>query len=191
MPNADVKRLTANLGELPPKITNPHLVVVSGLPGSGKTHFSMQLAKRLPAVILESDALRQILFPSPDYGYQESWRLFKAIHLLIENLLMDGRPVIMDATNLNEQHRQFFYDIAKRANARLIQVRVHAPAELVKKRMGERAGNATSNSTADWNVYRKMAQVKDEINRQHYSVDTSTDITPVIDEIVHEIEGGK
>jgi predicted kinase len=67
-------------------MVKPAFITVSGLPGTGKSYFCTRLAERLSFLILESDALRKVLFPSPSYSQQESSRIFKASHLLIEGL---------------------------------------------------------------------------------------------------------
>ena len=184
---SDVKILSESLGELPGAVTEPVLVVVSGLPGTGKSYFSRKLAEKVGFLILESDALRKALFPSPTYSSIESYRLFRAIRLLIEKLLKRGISLILDATNLSEQSRKQFYNIADRLNVRLVLVRVEAPAEVVWQRMQSRPGDPEDRSDADWTVYQQMLSSVDEIKRDHYVVDTSQDITQVIDEITGDI----
>jgi predicted kinase len=181
-----VERLRASLGNLPRPVARPALVAVSGLPGTGKSRLSQQLAERLPFVILESDALRRALFPRPDYSRQESFRLFKAVHLLTEKLLKEGIPVIIDATNLTEGHREYLYAIANKLGARLIMVHAEAPPEVVRKRLAARGDEALSE--ADWDVYLKLAPTVENIKRRHYVVDTSEDTGPVLDKIIAEIQ---
>ena len=69
---------------------DPALVVISGLPGTGKSQFARELQRRTGAVVLESDALRRLLFEKPSYSWQESRRLFAAIHAVAERLLCEG-----------------------------------------------------------------------------------------------------
>ena len=187
---SDVKRLTESLGQLPEPMVEPAFVVVSGLPGTGKSHFCSRLAERLPLVILESDALRKTLFPSPSYSPVESSRLFRACHLLIEGLLKKGIPLILDATNLSERYRERLYNIADRLDVRLILVRVEAPAKEVRERLKARqeGRNPGNKSDADWEVYQRMKLAVQRIGRNHYAVDTSRDITPVLDKIVREVK---
>lgn len=184
---ADVKELVSSLGQLPEPVVNPFLIVVSGLPGTGKSYFCRQLAQRLTAVILESDSLRKVLFRSPSYSAAESKRLFRAGHLLVEKLLGQGIPLILDATNLTEHYREHLYSVAERLGAKLILVRVEAPPELVYERLKERQLDSGSKSDADWSVYERMKPQVETIRRRHYAVDTSRDITPVIDKIVREV----
>ena len=185
---SDLQRLTDGLGELPEPVVKPAFVAVSGLPGTGKSYFCAKLAERLSFVILESDALRKALFSPPSYSPEESARLFRTLHLLIERLLKKGIPVILDATNLSERDRERLYNIADRLDARLILVRVEAPPELVYQRLKARSNgeNSGNNSDADWEVYRKMKPSVEKISRKHYAVDSSRDIAPVLAKVVRE-----
>ena len=186
---SDAQRLSESLGQLPEPVVKPAFIVVSGLPGTGKSYFCSKLAERLPFIILESDALRKTLFPSPIYSASESSRLFQAIHHLIEGLLKRGIPLILDATNLSERYRERLYNIADRLNAKLILVRVEAPPEVVYQRLKNRAeeNNSKGNSDADWAVFQKMKPTVQKISRNHFAVDTSRDITPVLSKIVREV----
>lgn len=188
--NSDVQKLRESLAELPEPMVSPPFIVVSGLPGTGKSFFSRKLAKELFLPILESDTLRKVLFPSPNYSPKESARLFHACHLLIEALLRRGIPLIFDATNLAEHRREHLYRIADKAGARLIMVQVEAPPMVVQERLRARANhvNPEDNSDADWKVYQRMKPEKDKICRNHFTVDTSRDIAPVIEKIVREVK---
>lgn len=186
----DVERLRQGLEGLPSPQVEPPLVVVSGLPGSGKSFFCHKLAERLPFVILASDALRKILFPCPAYDEGENRRLFPACHALIEELLRKGIPIIFDATNLLERHREHLYHIADKTAAKLILIRVEAPSEVVRQRLLARGKGVDpqDDSQAGWGVYQKMKPRKEKFSRNHFVVDTSRDITPAIDKIVRLIK---
>jgi len=185
---ADVKKLREGLQELPEATAHPVLVIISGLPGTGKSHFSRKLAERLPGVVLESDVFRKQLFRYPVYSSWESQRLFAALHRLTEELLISGITVILDATNLIEQHREHLYNIAYRVKVKLIIVQVEAPWEVVSQRLQERSMGAVvdGHSDADLIVYQRMMSQAEKIRRNHFSVDTSKDINPIISKIVRE-----
>jgi len=184
----DARRLADSIGVLPEAEAQPTLIMVSGLPGTGKSFFCRKLAERLPFLILESDALRKQLFPAATYSIEESAHLFRTIYQLTEHLLKKGIPVILDATNLEERHRERLYNIAERLSARLILISVQAPPELVQIRLKKRIAvkSVQDNSDADWEVYRKMQATAEKIKRRHFTVDTSKDITTVIDKVVKE-----
>ena len=184
---SDVQRLTESLGQLPEPVVEPVFIAVSGLPGTGKSYFCRRLAERLSFVILESDALRKALFSSPSYSSQESSSLFHTVHLLIEGLLKKGVSLILDATNLSERYREHLYSIADRLNVKLVLVRVESPPGIVHERLKARLEASGNKSDADWAVYRRMEPSGQKIRRHHYAVDTSRDITPVLDKIVREV----
>ena len=70
-------------------------------------------------------------------------------------------------------------------------MRVEAPEDVIASRLAQReAGNGDSedNSTADLAVYRRMASSVEPIRRNHYAVDTSRDIAPVVEKICRELD---
>ena len=187
----DAALLNGALAPLPEPQARAAFVVVTGLPGSGKSYFSRQLASRAPLAVVESDAMRCALFGTPTHSGPESARLFRACHALIEDLLRRGIPVLFDATNLIEHFRERLYSIAHRTEAKLVIVRVEAPEDVIAHRLAQReAGNRDSedNSTAGLDIYRRMAGVVEPIRRNHYAVDTSRDIAPVVEKICRELD---
>jgi predicted kinase len=185
----DVQLLLGSLNAVPEKVVRPVIILVSGLPGTGKSFFCKKLAERAPLLILESDHLRKILFASPDYSREESTRLFNACHSLIDELLREGVSIIFDATNLSEKHRERIYNIADKNGAKLVIVEVRAPAEIVYQRLHNREkGLDTQNeSDADRKVYKRMKDTVERIRRNYLVVDTSRDISPVIKKILYMV----
>ena len=188
--SGDAQQLLGSLREgLPEPVIHPILVVVNGLPGTGKSFFSHCLAKRVPLAVLESDALRKEMVPSPLHTAKESARLFQAVHELIYLLLEQGVPVLLDATSLVEAHRERLYHIVDRRNARVIMVRLEAPPEVVRQRLEARANTTQrqDHSSADWKVYQRMRPSQKPIRHNHLVVDTSQDIVPAVEKVAHQI----
>ncbi|MBI2865775.1 MAG: ATP-binding protein [Chloroflexi bacterium] len=185
----DVALLRQSLGPLPEPVARPPFIVVSGLPGSGKSTFSRQLAQRLPLAIVESDALRQVIFPHPAHSQEESNLLFAAIRRLVERLLSEGIPTLLDATNLQERHREYLYHIAYHLGVQLILVWVEAPESVVRERLQRReeGEDPQDHSRATYSVYSRMIPSAQKIARPHFTVNTSCDITPVVEKIVRAV----
>ena len=95
----------------------------------------------------------------------------------------------MDATNLAESHREPLYRIAGRVGAGLIPVRLHAPPEVVHRRLKARSRglDPEDQSSADWKVYRRLSDTVEPITRNHFVVDTSRDISSALAKAVREI----
>lgn len=174
---------------MPDPMAKAVFVVLSGLPGTGKSHFAKHLSLELPFAIVETDFIRKILFPKPTYSGKESAKLFGMCHILIEEMLEERIPVIFDATNLIALRREKLSNIALKTDSKLILVQVHAPLDLVGERLsGRSAGHDPSNnSDANWQIYKKLSRHVDPIRENHFTVDTSRDIRPVIAKIVKQV----
>ena len=184
----DVDRVLQSLGALPPGRSRPVLVVVAGLPGTGKSQFSRELRLRTDAVILESDVIRRLFFARPSYTWREGKRVFAALHAAVEKLLDSGISCIVDATNLAESYRQPLYAIAERHGVKLIVVEVTAPVKVALARLSERAATPENVSDADVAVYERMSQAWEEIGREHFIVDTSKPVARTADAVAREME---
>lgn len=186
----DAAILERSLGPLPAAVEWPHLIVLSGLPGSGKSHLARELSRRHPVAVLESDALRKALFERPSYSQKENTRLFAAVHLLLEDLLRRGIPALVDATNLREVHRRPLYGIAEWIDARLLLVEVRAPEDVARRRIASRvaARNPWDRSDATIDVYETMRREAEPIERHHLVVDAAGDVTEAVEAIMRELE---
>ncbi len=163
----------------------PALLMLSGLPGTGKSYLSCILAQRLPAVVVASDVVRKRLFPAPSYSADESAVTHRLCRLVIAKLLARGANVIYDATNLVERQREAVYLLADKAEARLVLVRLTAPEEVVRRRLEQRENHRDPEdaSDADWAIYRKMRQGDPgagRFQRNVVVVDTSQELEPAI-----------
>lgn len=185
----DVERLRASLPEMPLPAERPVVVIVSGLPGTGKSYFSRRIVSQVPLLVLESDVMRKVLFPVPRYTPSENRRLFGACHSLIDGLLEQKVPLLLDATNLVEGHRESLYRIAEGRGAGLILAYLEAPPDVVYRRLEGRSRgmDREDNSDADWRVYRRMRSAVQPIGRDHFAFDTSGDISLAVARVVQEI----
>ncbi|MGQ9571641.1 MAG: AAA family ATPase [Dehalococcoidia bacterium] len=186
----DARKIEEYIQPLPPPQANPALVVLSGLPGSGKSYFCRRLISRHPMARLESDALRKALFGQPTYSPEESRRLFSACHLVLSRLLAIGIPAILDATNLREVHRRQLYRIADRHKAKLILVQLQAPSSVVHKRLEARVKGLQPQDLSDAGpeVYERLQRDVEPIARPHISVDSSAGIEAAIAAVLQQIE---
>ncbi len=183
----DAQRILATVERIASRRKRRALVALVGLPASGKSRVAEELRARTGAAVLESDALRRLLFRRRSYSAVESRRLFAAIHTAIDALLSDGISVILDATNLAESERTPLYAIAEACSARLVLVYVTAPHTLARRRLARRAATGASPSEADLRVYERMQARVEDIRRPHHVIDTSSDIGPALSALAREM----
>ena len=159
-------------------IATPVLILISGLPGTGKSFLAREIAARLPAVIVEGDWIRKLLFGRPTYAGSESVWTHRIAHAAIQLLLASGWRVIYDATNLSEWHRAQVYRIADRTHARLVIVQTVAPERLVRERLSRRQEDRhpLDLSEATWDIYERLKRRVDPVRRPHIVVNTGREI---------------
>lgn len=167
------------------------LVVLMGLPGSGKSHFGRLLAARLGARVIASDALRRRLFVAPSYARAESQTVFALAHVMARALLADNHTVIFDATNLKERDRRPLYAVARDTGAALVLVRVTAPEQVILARLAGRFARESSAdaSEADRRVYELMRESYEAPSRPYLTVDAGADLGAEVARATEAVRG--
>lgn len=144
----------------------PSLVLLCGLPGSGKSFVARHLARPLGAAIVHSDVVRKRLAGigatervPPDrvdavYSGPMSRQTYQAMLEEASGLLAGGRAVVADATFPLARARRPFVELAETAGARWTVVYLDPPEDVVAQRLDARRHDPQEVSDADLEVYR-------------------------------------
>jgi len=108
---------------------------LTGLPASGKSTIVATLIPQLqslgrPVEVLESDAVRLVLTPTPTYSREERDLCYRALAFMGARLVAHGVTVIFDAT----ANRRAYRDFARSLIRNFIEVAVECPLELCMQR---------------------------------------------------------
>ena len=122
------------------------LVLVGGLPGTGKSTVSGLLADRLGAVLLSSDRIRKELATGDDatddraalYTPAQKRRTYAELTHRAAELLARGEPVVLDASWTRQADRELATETAERTHSELIALQCSAPAEVAAERLRSR-----------------------------------------------------
>lgn len=193
MSKNDIQTVYNNLSLSPPVNGRPPaLVMMTGLPGSGKSHLARILCESAPFTLLGSDPVRAVLFKCPQYTPTENAVVYDVVDALIWRLLRENRDVVYDAVNLSESRRWGVRVLGLDAGARALTVHTVAPAAIIRKRLAARMQQEIPHgeSEADWAVYQKLAPRQEPIQHQHVHVDSTQDLEPVVTQILRWVLTG-
>ncbi|HVS18293.1 MAG TPA: AAA family ATPase, partial [Planctomycetota bacterium] len=141
------------------------LVLVGGLPGTGKSFLAPHVARALRARTHRSDVVRKQLAglepgerAGADYGeglYTPEARAetYAALRTAAERDLAAGRSVVVDASFTRRAQRAPFVELATGLGVACLVLEVTAPLEVVRERLEARARRGTDASDADLAVH--------------------------------------
>lgn len=148
---------------LEPPEQRPALLLVGGLPGTGKSTLAAGLAKIAGFEVLRSDVIRKEIAKGEGDIYTSEWtkQTYNEMLVRAQRLLFEGKRVIADATFREHSTREDFLDAA-----RTLCVPTHffvciADRAVVRERLQQRTGDV---SDADWDVYLKLESSWEEPN---------------------------
>lgn len=99
------------------KLTRPALIMLLGLPGSGKTYTSSHLADLLGLALISDGKIRDGLFEKPTFTKQENSVVLQMMTIMAEEYLALGLPVMFDTGMNKATERKTLREIAKKHKA--------------------------------------------------------------------------
>ena len=121
-------------------MSSPLLVVVTGMPSSGKTTVAEGLAARLRLPLIAKDEIKESLYESLGASDVAASAVlgraaYGVIFALARALLRSGVAVILEANFFRSQEEEF----ASLPEHRLVQVHCEAPLDVLLQRYGSRS----------------------------------------------------
>jgi len=157
------------------------IVIVCGLPGSGKSYFAHELTKRIDGFYLSSDLVRKEMLPVRKYSEAEKEAVYHAMLKQIKVASRNRRIIVVDATFYKKSIRKKFHDeIAQLDDIKWIEV--VADEMIIQERMLK----PRPESEADYAVYLKIKEQWEPLEIEHLVLESSRyNIEAMLDEALH------
>jgi predicted kinase len=174
------------------------LVLVGGLPGTGKSTLAMAASQATGWTLLRSDAVRQQLIPggpptpsTRDYGtgrYQREYvdAVYAELLRRCEPQLRRGHTVVLDASWARRSWREAARQVGVRTGAEMIELQCQVPPVVADRRMVGRARDAGDPSEATPAVAHAMASSFDPWPESTV-VDTAAPVADVLRTVLEGI----
>jgi hypothetical protein len=147
------------------------LVLVGGLPGSGKSTVAAGVARSLGCRVLRSDEVRRAMSgPTKDrkqgtglgrYKPDATASVYSQLLLHAEDLLMRGESVIIDATWIDARWRFAAREVTSRTESDFVELRCHVGSDAADDRIVQRLKARTDVSEATPGVRKAMEKAED------------------------------
>ena len=163
------------------------LIIVCGLPGTGKTTLAKALSERFSAVHLSSDRIRKEMMASPTYNPDEKARVYEELVMRVAGLLEAGENVIADATFYRRSLRGKLVEAAEKAGTKAHFVLCQLDEAEVLDRMS--AGGERGGSDADFSIYLRIKDEFEPLKAKHAIVDCALPLEEQVGIVERFIEG--
>ena len=142
------------------------MILVCGLPGTGKTFFAERLAKSLEIRHLNTDGTRERLGLRGHYDPKVKEQVYQSMFALSGQYLKWGDDVLLDATFHKANRRRQALDTAREHGASVYVIQVEARELLVRNRLDR----PRADSEADEMVYHNLKDEREAILLPHLTL---------------------
>jgi predicted kinase len=147
------------------------IIIVAGLPGSGKSYFAEKLAAKLGVAYVNSDVIRKEIDARGKYSLKEKLVVYEKMAGLVKEILKEQPTVVVDATFYHDAMRKLFHTIAKECSSGICWIHVTASEALIRARLRK----PRVNSEADFGVYQEIRDEFEAMTMPHLTLESAND----------------
>lgn len=180
--------IDAGLPQLPAVLPGGSVLMMVGLPGSGKSSVVHSLRTLTECIVVSTDAVRQQMSKHPGYTLNAMSLVYEVCYAIIRQRLRRGQRIIFDASNYLAARRQRLCNIAAETSTPVAVCYVQASQEVIEARLRQRTNGVRGQgdiSEADWSVYMWMLAKQEPLQREHFLADTTSTPAAILAQAVY------
>lgn len=143
-----------------------NVIVIFGLPGTGKSYFAERLAKKIGAIYLSSDRIRTELDDRHDYSLSGKMKVYDRMLELTAQWLKIKDTVVLDGTFYLRSIREKARNQLKRLGAHVLFLEIKADKSLVAERLSRKRAY----SEANIEVFEKLEKQAERMCEPHFVI---------------------
>jgi predicted kinase len=144
------------------------LLLIAGLPASGKTWLANYLSEKWGAVHINSDTVREALGLRGHYDQVSKQKVYDSMLAQAANALQAGHLVVVDSTFYKVSLRQAWVGMAQKHGASVRFVETKVPEGIAFQRLQKKRPD----SEADWQVYQQLKKEWEPLEEPHLLLDS-------------------
>lgn len=186
--DAVIDDLDEILSDAPQRAGRGSLLLMVGLPASGKSSVVNELRRYMRFVVISTDFVRAYFRDQPNYTAAELSQVYGICHRLIERRLKRNQRVVFDASNYLAARREAVIELAHACGAPVAICLVQTAQETARQRLKQRNEGQRRDgdfSDADWSVYKWMVEAQEPVGRPHLILDTTSTPPAVLAQRLH------
>ncbi|MDQ2658674.1 MAG: ATP-binding protein [Bacteroidota bacterium] len=147
------------------------LIIICGLPGSGKSSFARTLSRELDAHLVSSDLVRKEMEAQGRYVFDDELDVYEEMATEAGRAVRGGNDVVVEATFYRKEMRDMFSMLARLLHQKDVFIRIVSREDLIR----ERLGHPRPDSQADFSIYRQVKSQYQDLEGDHLVIESKRD----------------
>jgi predicted kinase len=164
-------------------LSQPCLILIMGVAGSGKTTLARQILRRFWAVYLDNNHVVDAFFPYTRNGRAyEKLRphFYRALYTIVEENLKRGNSILLDVPHVKEMQlpewRRFIKSLAARTKSKIIVLRCRCSETVLHSRLKARGKKRDRWKLDHWKEFLTQQPIDIRLPFPHLDIDTEKNL---------------